>query len=251
MKIIYNTKNRGMPTNKDLFKSFNSLEEQERVIKELTTEKTIYHISRLYEDLVEHHRGVPYRFLPWKNIDSDEYKKKLALIERFIRAVVEVGATFDQYMRAQFEQQMPYMKKLGMSFVPFRNMCTDRAKQRWFEYQLRVSESYLKKHEQRDYFRRTGVDIEESLLASLEALVDEMEEGMSEDEMVRLVEGMARRAAVTELYVYTFPLKSKSAFLTTMAERVEKKLDGHDRKQVAEVKAEILKEVCDGEGSFL
>ena len=263
-----------MKINSDIFQTITPAEEQERLVEELCTEETYYFIARVYSDLcLEYGAGI-YRILPWKNVNSDVYRKRIEQIKKLISITVALGVPFAVYMRAQFEQQLPFLKsRFGLNHVPLRNMISERGKESYKHYRWKLNSKYVLSDDKAQYYNevqlnikrsleesmqvmaeRLEANIKQSLAGSIQALADSLDSGhsLTEQEVIEELDSLARRGRVSNLYVFNHPLGRRTQFLKEVSDAVAKKLlDKKSLEKVKKVYAELLEGFSEGVKEYL
>lgn len=143
---------------------FNRQQEDALVAKLLDSETSQRHVAEIYSQFVRSTTHNPdYRFLPF-NKDSDNYKKKLSLIQKLIALCIENKAIPEVFIAAQFSIIGPYLATQGVSHVPLPVMLTKKAVERYFEYISKTEANYITTTEKTDALFKTRLPDYEKIL---------------------------------------------------------------------------------------
>lgn len=232
-----------MRINSDILKPLTEAEQQERLIDELCTEETYYFIARVYSDLCVQHGAGIYKLLPWKDHNTAARKKRIAEIKKLIRISVELGVPFTKYMRAQFEQQLPFLTRAGLNYVPLRNMISKHGRLSYGYYEERIARTYTRSEDKEQYFTADQLNIRKSLEESMAALASRLQyvANLTELEVVEELDALARRGRVSNLYVFSHRLSGGTRYLKEVSDAVAKKLlDKKTLEKINKVREELL-----------
>jgi len=263
-----------MQINSDIFQTISSAEEQERLVEELCIPETYYFIARVYSDLCLQYGAGPYCLLPWKNTDSDKYQKRIEQIKKLISITVALGVPFSVYMRAQFEQQLPFLKsRFGLKHVPLKSMISERGKESYKHYRWKLNDKYVLSDDKTQYFNEVQLNIKRSLEESMKVMAEQLEanikqslEGsmqtlannldsrhsLTELKVIEELDSLARRGRVSNLYVFNHQLGRRTQFLKEVSDAVAKKLlDKKSLEKVKKVYQELLEGFSEGIKEYL
>lgn len=232
-----------MRINSDILTPLSEAEEQKRLVDELCTEETYYFIARVYSEICAQFGRANYRLLPWKNKDTTAYKKRIAEIKKLIEITVEIGVPFAVYIRAQFEQQLPFLKRFGLKNVPLRNMISERGKTSYQYYKRKIDAKYVLRQDKAQYFNATQLDVRRSLEESMTTFAERLPllPQLTDGEAIEELDALARLGRVSNLYVFTSRFGRATTFLSDMTKAVSKKLlDRHTLEMVRKTREELL-----------
>ncbi len=232
-----------MRINADTLKPLSEAEEQKRLVDELCTEETYYFIARTYSELCAQFGYVNYRLLPWQNHNSPAYKKRITEIKKLIEITVELGVPFLVYMRAQFEQQLPFLKRYGLKYVPLRHMTSERGRVSYQHYKWKIDAKYVLRQDKAQYFNAAQLDVRRSLEESMKTFAERLPllPALTDVEVIAELDALARLGRVSNIYVFTSRFGGATPFLAAMTKAVSKKLlDKSTLETIKRTKDELL-----------
>jgi len=236
------------------FKILDEEEERVKLLKTLMTDDTYRFIACLYEEKVREYIGGFYQYLPRKNTGTKKYRKRIEQIQKFIIIAVNLGVPFDVYLRAQFEQQMPFFSTF-MRYVPFVNLTTEKAIQHFETWRQRVHESYISSKQRREaFFKGPYASLEKEVKGSILSFYKRLEtvvqtEGygvLDRNFAIEELEGLSRRGTVADIYVASIPLDLKdSVFLMKIAKRVKDRISKDEKKAICQIRERTIGKLLD------
>ena len=232
-----------MRINSDILTPLSEAEEQKRLVDELCTEETYYFIARVYGELCAQYGYPNYRLIPWSNHTSPAYKKRINEIRKLIEVTVELGVPFLVYMRAQFEQQLPFLKRYGLEYVPLRRMTSERGRTSFQHWQRKIDAKYVLRQDKAQYFNATQLNVRRSLEESMTMLAERLPHllAITDVEVIAELDALARLGRVSNIYVFTSRFGGATPFLAGLTRAVSKKLlDRNTLETIRRTKDELL-----------
>ena len=228
-------------------------DDEQAITEVLESEEACKRVAMVYGKYVFDWSGRKF-FLLTNRMGSEIREKRLSQIRKLIRIAADIGVSPEIYIKAQFEQQMPWLKTKSLKYVPFANLISQKAITRFKEYKERIDSSYIEKSEQRKEFYSTlSLQIRKAIQDSIKKFYERLERMKQPtgelDEAVVLseLEIMTRSGMLSNIYIYSMPIVDScgSEYLIGLKSKVDKKLNEFEKKQILEVRRESLKEFED------
>jgi len=225
------------------------------IVDILEDEKACRRVAALYGDFVYHYAKRKFFFYS-SRLKQKLKDKRQEQLKRFIRITAKLGVSHDVYMKIQFEQMLPFLRKRGLNYVPFANLISQNAVNRFNEGIKRVKESHDSETGRKEIYSTKFLDIEESIKNSIKICSDRFAKILEFQDFTRLLsieqvlkelEMLVRAGIVSNIYVYSLFTDNRtcSEFLKNICSDTEKKLNSYEKDMVKKLRKEALKEVND------
>jgi len=239
----------------NLFEPIDEEATKKQILKALDSESTYLNVAIVYEELVYAFAGKRIWFLPPKASEAIK-EKKMKQLRMFVEIAVEVGVPFEVYMKAQFEQLVPYLKKVNpkMPYPAFSYLLTEKAVDRFFEYRKRMKDSYIGRDRWTvEFYRTSYVDVVSSVRSSAQKFHNQLVKlkaalgTITPERALQELEVMARAGFVSNIYVYGSPIVegSESEYLVNLQAEAGGKLNEEQKEAVKRVRKNLRLENTD------
>jgi len=234
-----------------LFKHLDREKERELMKSDFNAEnieRALIRIAAIYSDYVFLYSKQQISFLT-KRMNAKTRDKKLAQLKKLLNIAMDLGVSPEIYIKAQFEQQMGWLRKKGFTYVPFANLIADKAIERFKEYEARINSSYSSKEARRKEFYSTQtLDIEKSVADSMVklydrlVLIDSSVGELSKQIVVTELVVMAKAAQVSNIYVYCSPLSGVGMhdYLDKIFDEMSEKLNDFEKEMIGHTRSKVL-----------
>jgi len=237
------------------FKKLDSEEEYKATVAHLESEEACRRVASLYGQYV-HKWSRRDAFFLSKRLTEAKKQKRLAQIRKLIRIVADLGIPMEVYIKAQFEEQMPFLRTRKLTYVPFANLISQRAIDRFKQYKKRIDSSYGTETRREEFYSTDTLKIrkavQESMKEFYECLKEIKDAGiLSMNVALKELETMARARMVSNIYIFVSPIASfpSSTYLSELRSTVAQKLNDFEKKEAIRVRKEVLEELDDQEMS--
>lgn len=188
-----------------------SVDPEQSGFDQLDNEAVYKTVSSIYGEFVQRASGKTVYYLGNKN--HKKYQKKVENIRALILICSEFGVTFEVYIKAHFDVLRAWLRKKGMTHPTFPMMVSEKAVDRFAEWEAKHSRKFESKKEARKSLYDNTVDYQKSINRSAEKFYDHLLSNISsltpEVAMTEL-EMCSRMGWVTDLYVSSHPMVEKS-----------------------------------------
>lgn len=233
---------------KDFFKKLDRDEERKAFLADIESEEACRRVASLYSRYVfKWSRRQAYFLTP--NMKKEKREKHLKQLKQFIRITLDLGVVHEVYMKAQFEEQMPFLQTRGLQYVPFANLISQKAIERFKKYKERIDASYSTKDARKEEFYSVDtLRIRKAVVESIERFYDrlkrlkELTNKITIDVALKELEVMTRANMMSNIYIFVSPiaLHPSTAYLEALYCEVTKKLSDYEKKEAKRVRKEAL-----------
>jgi len=227
---------------KELFKRFDE-EDEKKIVSILEDEKTCKQVAMIYSRYVYTYSGKKIWLLTSRMKESTK-QRQLEKIRKLIRIAAKLGVSEEMYIRAQFEQQMVWLRKRGLNYVPFVNLISDKAV-KWFEqYCERIRKSYGIQEADRRLQSIPSPRVYDAISDSIEKFYKRLEVlqktvEITDEKAIEELECLYFAGMINGLYLLVCPLAQQSKDLTEKIEKIQNKTSKFDRVAAEKVWKEI------------
>lgn len=237
------------------FKKLDREEERKATIDRLESEEACRRVASLYGQYVHKWSGRDAFFLSNRLAEAKK-QKRLGQIRQLIRIVADLGIPTEVYIKAQFEEQMPFLRTKRLKYVPFANLISQRAIERFKQYKKRIDSSYSEETKREEFYSTETLKVrkavQESVKEFYECLKEIKDKGtLTMNVALKELETMARARMVSNIYIFVSPIASfpSSTYLSELRSTVAQKLNDFEKKEAIRVRKEVLEELDDQEMS--
>lgn len=240
---------------KEFFKKLDRSEERKAFAVELESEEACRRVASLYSRYVyKWSKRQAYFLTP--NMKKEKREKHLRQLKQFIRITSDLGVVHEVYMKAQFEEQMAFLQTRGLQYVPFANLISQKAVERFKKYKERIDASYSTEDARKEEFYSVDtLRIRKAVVESIEKFYDRLErlkeltKKITIDVAIEELEVMTRAKMISNIYIFVSPLivPQNSEYLEGLHREVTKKLSDYEKKEAKKVRKEALENFEDKE----
>lgn len=238
---------------KGIFKHLIKEEERKALTSNIESEEACKRVASLYSRYVNKYSGRNSFFLT-NRLSKPVREKRLEQIRKLIRIANDLGVPVEVYIKAQFEEQMVFLRTRGLRHVPFANLISDNAVRRFDKYKERIDLSYSTDKARKEAFYSTDtLKVREAIQNSMEkfyARLERVKKSLGTLEIAIAIielEVMAKANQLSNIYIYCSPLVEVggSEYLSELWAEVDKKLNEFEKKEASLVRKEFLKNYKD------
>jgi len=241
---------------KSFFKKLDRNAEQKATAPIIENEEACRQVAIVYSQYVNKWSGRQAFFLT-PRMSTEKREKRLSQIRRLIRIVADLGVPVEIYIKAQFEQQMVWLKKKGLNYVPFANLISQRAVEEFERYKSRIDKSHSADVAKKEFYSTQALNVRQSVHDSVTKFyyrlmaVKKIKGEMVVETALAELETMVRAGMITNIYLYVSPLANffteSSQYLNDKWTEVDKKLSSFDKKTAVKTRKEIIENFADEE----
>jgi len=155
--------------NDSLFKKLDRDAEQKATISIIESEEACRQVAIIYSQYVFHWSKRQAFFLT-PRMGTDKREKRLSQIRKLIHIAADLGVPVEIYIKAQFEQQMVWLKRKGLNYVPFANLISQRAVEEFKRYKERIDKSHSAATAKKEFYSTQALNVRQSVQDSIAKL---------------------------------------------------------------------------------
>jgi len=239
---------------KSFFKKLDRNADRTITLPIIESERACQQVALIYSQYVHRQSGRQAFFLT-PNMKKDKREKRLTQIRKLIHIVADLGVPVEVYIKAQFEQQMVWLSKRGLDYVPFANLISAKAANWFADYKKRIDESFDTDARKKKFYSTQELDIRHAIQESITKFYNRLERvkaltgTLAIDTVLKEMETMIRAGMISNIYLTTLPPSAceTSEYLSAMREKTDKILSSFDRKAADKIRKEVIKNFEDRE----
>jgi len=220
----------------------------------IESEKACQQVAFIYSQYV-HKQSGRHAYLLTPRMNKKDREKRLAQIRKLIHIAADLGVSEEIYIKAQFEQQMIWLSKSGLNYVPFINLISQKAAKWFTDYKERIDKSYDLDARKKEFYSTEMVNIRQAIQDSISKFYDRLKrvkfilEEITIDTALMEMEIMVRAGMISNIYLMVSPLVAceGSEFLSIMRDKAEKILSSFDKTAAVKIRKELMEKFDDKE----
>jgi len=239
---------------KSFFKKLDRDADHTATLPIIESERACQQVALIYSQYVHRQSGRRFFFLT-SRMKKDKREKRLTQICKLIHIAADLGVPVEVYIKAQFEQQMVWLSKRGLDYVPFANLISAKAANWFADYKKRIDESFDTDAGRKEFYSTQELNIRHAIQESITKFYNRLERvkaltgTLAIDTVLKEMETMIRAGMISNIYLIASPLVAcgGSEYLSTMREKAEKVLSSFDKEAARKIRKEVMKSFEDKE----